>query len=241
MLSFVHRQQPPVETWEPLNVDDELVELPEWVDPELWFECPHDAGARDYLLNEGWHTFPGRMPAWCAGRRVSFRVSQSELPSNLPAVTRYWVAGFLVGNVPRQPDEDDDGSPAMARWQENADQFLATGFWPPLLRSEVTIRWIEDARVLAELGRVLADVELPVVQVRLPRELADQAAAAWDRDDDHEGLLEESTELREYHGQAAVLALIGRAVHDAGHQPGEAVLVELSTDLIARAVAASVG
>ena len=57
-------------------------------------------GARDYLLNNPWHTFPGRMSAWCATRQVSFRVSKSELPADLPAATRYLVRGFLVGNVP---------------------------------------------------------------------------------------------------------------------------------------------
>lgn len=101
-------------------------ELPADVDPELWFECCHHAGARDYLLNSPWHTFPGRMSAWCATRQVSFRVSKSELPADLPATTRYWVRGFLVGNVPRQPDADDDDSPAIAAWQAKADRFLAS-------------------------------------------------------------------------------------------------------------------
>jgi len=82
---------------------------------------------RDYLLHNPWQTFPGRMSAWCATRQVSFRVSKSELPTDLPAATRYWVQGFLVGNVPRQPATDDFDGPAVAAWQAKADRFLATG------------------------------------------------------------------------------------------------------------------
>ena len=120
-------------------------------------------------------------------------------------------------------------------------RFLATGSWPSMLRSEVSGRWVDDGQVLAEIGRALADVALPAVQVRLPRELADQAVAAWERDDDDAGLLDEFPELREYRHGAAVLALIGLAVRDRGHQAGGTVLVELPADLIARAVDASVG
>jgi hypothetical protein len=42
----------------------------------------------------------------------------------------------------------------------------------------------EDARVLGELGWVLANSELPRVEVRLPRSLGEQAVAAWERDGD---------------------------------------------------------
>lgn len=105
--------------------------LPDEVDPELWFACRHHPGARDYLLNEPWQTFPGRMSAWCAERGIGFRVSKSELPDELPTATRYWVEGFLTGNVPRQPDDDDWEGPAVLEWQANAVRFLATGYWPP--------------------------------------------------------------------------------------------------------------
>lgn len=52
--------------------------LPDDIDPDLWFECRHHAGARDYILREPWQTFPGRIHAWCQERQESFRVSKSE-------------------------------------------------------------------------------------------------------------------------------------------------------------------
>lgn len=104
--------------------------LPDGIDPEVWFDCANHPGHRDYLLDEPWQTFPGRMHAWCQTRRVSFRVSKSELPDDLPLATRYWVRGFLTGNVPRQPD-DDFHSPAMTEWRRHADLFLTTGVWQP--------------------------------------------------------------------------------------------------------------
>ena len=106
-------------------------DLPADVDPELWFECRHHPGKRDYLLSTPWHTFPGRMHAWCAERQVSFRVSLIEMPPDLPAATRYWVRGFLTGNLPRQPNLDDWDDPVMVAWQIKARDFLATGYWPP--------------------------------------------------------------------------------------------------------------
>jgi len=71
------------------------------------------------------------MSAWCAERQVSFRVSFSELPPDLPSATRYWVKGFLTGNLPRQPDVDQDDDPALVAWQIKARDFLATGQWSP--------------------------------------------------------------------------------------------------------------
>jgi hypothetical protein len=110
--------------------------LPDDVDPELWFACLHDEHGRDYLLDTAWHTFPGRMPAWCSVLQVGFRVSRSEIPPGVPAATRYWIRGFLAGNVPRQPDSDDD-SPAMVEWTRSAERFLATGEWPAVTRDEL--------------------------------------------------------------------------------------------------------
>ncbi len=44
--------------------------------------------------------------------------------------TRYWVEGFLVGNMPIQPDVDDDDDPALLRWQSDANAYFDTGYWP---------------------------------------------------------------------------------------------------------------
>lgn len=108
-------------------MDDDQA-LPDGVDSEVWFECAHHPGRRDYLVSEPWQTFPGRMQAWCGARNVWFRVSKSSLPRHLPLPTRYWVQGFLVGNVPRQPDADGH-SAAMIEWRDQAHHFVATGEW----------------------------------------------------------------------------------------------------------------
>lgn len=74
---------------------------------------------------------PRRISAWCAEGQVGFRVSKSELPPEVPVATSYWVQGFLTGNVPRQPDDDDWDSPAVTEWRAKAERFLVTGNWPP--------------------------------------------------------------------------------------------------------------
>jgi hypothetical protein len=99
------------------------------IDPELWFPCPHHEGARDILYPSSANTFPGRMPAWCERRQVSFRVSLSSLPDDLPVATRLWGRGFLAGSVPQL---DDDTDPETR--QRQVDAFLATGTWPPCRR-----------------------------------------------------------------------------------------------------------
>jgi hypothetical protein len=193
---------------------------------------------RDYLLRNPWQAFPGRMSAWCATRQVSFRVSKSELPKDLPAATRYWVQGFLAGNVPRQPATDDFDGPAVAAWQAKADRFLASGYWPPLLRSEQQRQWRQDAQVLAEPGRTLAGTAMPAVEVRIPRHLAEQALAAWRRDDDAPDA-DESQEQRVYRRRAGALALIGLSIREHGTNVADDVVVDLAADLVAAAVDAA--
>jgi hypothetical protein len=95
------------------------------IDPEIWFPCLHHEGARDILHPSSANTFPGRMPAWCEYRQVSFRVSLSSLPDDLPVATRLWVRGFLAGSVPQL---DDDTEPETRQGQ--VDVFLTTGAWP---------------------------------------------------------------------------------------------------------------
>jgi hypothetical protein len=114
------------------------------------------------------------------------------------------------GNLPRQPD----------------------------VGTEQQRRWREDTQVLAQVGRALEDIPMPVVEVRIPRDLADKAAAAWAREDAG-ALPYETAEQRADRRRAGVLALIGLAIEKRGRRETEAVVVDLSADLVVAAVEAA--
>jgi hypothetical protein len=97
----------------------------------------------------------------------------------------------------------------------------------------------EDALVLGELGWLLVHGELPKVEVRLPRALAEKAVAAWERDDDAAPPDPEDFEQRAQRHRAATLALIGLSIVNGGRWDADDVVVELSPDLIGMAVSAS--
>jgi hypothetical protein len=107
----------------------ETFDLPEDIDPELWFECKHHPGRRDYLFDNHWHTFPGRMAAYCESRRLDFRVSLQEISESRGPATDWWIRGFLAGNLPSPPDVEHD-DPRMTEWHSKAQAFAATGEWP---------------------------------------------------------------------------------------------------------------
>ena len=92
--------------------------------------------------------------------------------------------------------------------------------------------------MLAEIGDALAEAPVPKVEARLPRDLADKALAAWERDDEFGPGYETPTE-REVRQRAAALALIGLAVQDRGVTGPEAVVVPLDADLVVAAIEAS--
>jgi hypothetical protein len=96
----------------------------------------------------------------------------------------------------------------------------------------------EDARVLGEIGAVLAHAELPKSRVRLPSALAAAAVAAWHREDEGE-LHPESYEQRVLRHRAGILALIGLAVEQEGRSEGGEVVVDLGPDLIGMALHAA--
>jgi hypothetical protein len=99
-------------------------------------------------------------------------------------------------------------------------------------------RYRKEALVLGEIGMVLARAELPEVTVRLPSALARAALEAW-QDDDEGGPDPESDEQRVLRHRAATLSLIGLSVEQRGRTEGDDVLVELSPDLIGRALDAA--
>ena len=87
--------------WEVVPRDDRLD-----LDSRLWFDAP--CGSRDFLLAGQGHTFPGRMTAWCPDKAVSYNVSLGEMGA-MSDEARYFVLGFLSGNEP-DPPKDEDGN-----------------------------------------------------------------------------------------------------------------------------------
>jgi hypothetical protein len=105
-------------------------DLPDDVDPELWF-WSEQCGGRDYLVDGHWLTHPGRMAVFCPHDtdHPAYRISKSELPADLPDATRWFVKGFLAGNLPDPPDDEDDSSPTMQAWSRAAQRFADEGSW----------------------------------------------------------------------------------------------------------------
>jgi len=96
-----------------------------------------------------------------------------------------------------------------------------------------------EARVLGELGSVLVTASLPQVEVRLPRHLAEQAVAAWERDDNEGALDPEIFEQRMQRHRAATLSLIGLSIAERGRWEGNEVIVELDPVFIGLAADAA--
>jgi hypothetical protein len=96
-----------------------------------------------------------------------------------------------------------------------------------------------EARLLGELGALLVGVELPRVEVRVPREIAEQAVAAWERDDDTGPLGPETFEQRVQRSRAASFSLIGLSIAERGRWDGDEVVVDLSAGFVADAINAS--
>ncbi len=86
---------------------------------------------------------------------------------------------------------------------------------------------------------MLAKADLPRVEVRLPRELAEKAVAAWEREGDEGLLAPETFEQRVHRHRAGTLGLIGLSICERGRWDGNEVIVELSPDLIGVAVDAA--
>ena len=95
-------------------------------------------------------------------------------------------------------------------------------------------RYAGDEQILAQIGKHLFDANIPPVEVRLPRALADLAVAAWTRDDEGSLGSEDSTQIRQRRS-AATLALIGLSIETNGRVDGEAIVVPLDPGLIGNA------
>ncbi len=100
-------------------------------------------------------------------------------------------------------------------------------------------QWAIDAGSLRELGQHLFYQDLRV-ELRLPRATADEALAAWQREDDEQEPSGETAEQRMVRDQAASLALIGLAVDETGIGDGDEVIAKVDAWLIGKALSAAV-
>ncbi|HEY4460782.1 MAG TPA: hypothetical protein VGN81_41160 [Pseudonocardiaceae bacterium] len=94
-----------------------------------------------------------------------------------------------------------------------------------------------EAVMLSELGAVFRAADLPGVEVRLPRSLADAAVSAWERNDADPVDGETHTQRQARH-RAGILALIGLCVSEAGEGEGDEVVVTLPVEFIGAAMIA---
>ena len=98
----------------------------------------------------------------------------------------------------------------------------------------------KEAGVLGRVGHVFAAIEMPQIEVRLPRDVAEAAVAAWERDDDESaGPTSETCEQRVVRSRAATLALIGLTITERGHWTDDEVVVALDPVFIGNAVEAA--
>jgi len=96
-----------------------------------------------------------------------------------------------------------------------------------------------DAHLLSEVGAALAHAKLPNLEVHLPKPLAEQAVAAWQRRDSEGPLGEETCEQRVQRQRAGTLALIGLSIAERGQWVGNDVVVELDPVFIGLAIDAA--
>jgi hypothetical protein len=99
------------------------------------------------------------------------------------------------------------------------------------------IRYQADEAVLAQIGKAIQR-ETTVVQVRIPKALADQATAAWERDET-ENIPDETADESQVRHRAATLALIGLAVQGHGRLDGDSYIVDLDFRQISDALNAA--
>jgi hypothetical protein len=105
-------------------------------DKELWFifkkgNCGFDCDGKHYIIGNP-HTFTGRIAAYCPKKNVFFNMSFEEIDT-MPITTEYWIKGYLSGNEPSPPvDEENDVLPAShedyIHWEESIELFHKTGY-----------------------------------------------------------------------------------------------------------------
>ena len=98
----------------------------------------------------------------------------------------------------------------------------------------------EEAAVLGKIGQVLLGAEMPQIEVRLTRDVAEAAVSACERDyDESAGPINETFEQRVIRSRAASLSLIGLAISERGRWTEDQVVVALAPVFIGNAIEAA--
>lgn len=98
--------------------------------------------------------------------------------------------------------------------------------------------WAHDSEILAEIGREMF-LQPTKITVRIPRQLAEQARAAWERDYYEGPLPVEDNEQKKVRHRAGMLGLIGLSVQEGGTAEGDDVVVEVDAWYIGSALDAA--
>jgi hypothetical protein len=93
--------------------------------------------------------------------------------------------------------------------------------------------WAADAALLAQIGQALSK-QPTKIRVVLPRQLADAAVAAWERDDNDVPLAADANR-----DAAASLALIGLSITETGEPDGDRVSADLDAWFVGDALRAA--
>src|SRR3954466_12159457 len=101
-----------------------MVDFPSDINPQLWIVWG-ERRERLYLFGNC-HTFPGRMAAW---HPDGFDLCVSKFEIHEASEQSWaWIDGFLAGNEPAPPDDQDEVQ--FALWSGSARDFRDRGQWP---------------------------------------------------------------------------------------------------------------
>jgi hypothetical protein len=98
--------------------------------------------------------------------------------------------------------------------------------------------WKRDAALLAQIGRLFFD-QRTEVRVRIPKVLADEAVAAWERTGSEEELPPESPDQRRIRTDASSAALIGESIKETGMAEGGDVVFTVDAWFVGNALTAA--
>jgi hypothetical protein len=107
-----------------------------------------------------------------------------------------------------------------------------------VIRDEEFETWKADAALLARIGRIIFDQQTEL-EVRLPRALADQLVAVWERTGSEGELPPESPEQKRIRNDASSAALIGEAILEGGRADGHDVVFKVDAWFVGNALSAA--